>query len=292
MLAAEWREGGNFFRFRGEDVFYRCEGEGPSLLLIHGFPTSSYDFYQLWKPLTQDFRVLTCDMLGFGFSAKPKRKYSIKLQAELCAELVDRNRTGDEVFILAHDYGDSVAQELLAANRGHRFQITACTFLNGGLFPDKHQTMVMQRVLASPLGSLLVRWYNFEKYADVMRKISGENPPSDQDLRTQWELMEHNSGLEVLPKISRYLAERKENEKRWTNILVSTSARLQLICGARDPISGRTMIDAWAKRVPEGRLAVLREVGHYPQLEAPGHVLREFARFHQLEEKLAPKVSS
>ncbi len=73
-----WRDAGAFFDFRGHRIFYRREGKGAPLWLIHGYPTSSYDWSELWPELTSRFDVFAADMLGFGFSAKPRgHRYAI-----------------------------------------------------------------------------------------------------------------------------------------------------------------------------------------------------------------------
>jgi len=88
--------------------------DAPTLLLIHGFPTSSWDFSPIWQALTTHFNVIAPDLLGFGFSAKPVAyDYSILDQADLCEALLTRLGV-NRFHILAHNYGDSVAQELLA----------------------------------------------------------------------------------------------------------------------------------------------------------------------------------
>ena len=72
VLADAWLAAGSAFDFRGHRVFYRREGSGPALVLVHGYPTSSWDWAKIWAPLAARFDVIAPDMLGFGFSAKPR----------------------------------------------------------------------------------------------------------------------------------------------------------------------------------------------------------------------------
>jgi len=84
--------------------------------------------------------VVAPDLIGFGWSDKPRAyDYSIIDQATLCEGLL-RELGAERVHVLAHDYGDSVAQELLARHeerdsRGTPALQSVC-FLNGGLFPE------------------------------------------------------------------------------------------------------------------------------------------------------------
>src|SRR5512133_2659710 len=111
----EWERSGTFTTLQGHRIFCREGGDpsAPALVLIHGFPTASWDYEALWEPLCQRYRVITLDMLGFGLSAKPDAPYSILRQADLFeARLAELGIT--DFHVLAHDYGDTVAQELLA----------------------------------------------------------------------------------------------------------------------------------------------------------------------------------
>ena len=116
-----WRAQGAYQTLLGHQIFCMDSGgnqspnaQQPSLLLLHGFPTSSWDWLPIWDDLVKDYRVIALDMLGFGFSDKPNnRNYSIHGQADIVEALVASKRL-ESFHVLAHDYGDTVAQELLA----------------------------------------------------------------------------------------------------------------------------------------------------------------------------------
>jgi len=144
MSIDAWRDAGTFVVLRGQRMFYRREGRGPALLLIHGYPTSSWDWVRLWPELTAHYDVIALDMLGFGESAKPRgHRYSFFEKADLHMALLAS--LGIERFdALVHDYGVTVAQELMA--RGA--PVASVAFLNGGLFPETHRARLIQRLLA------------------------------------------------------------------------------------------------------------------------------------------------
>ncbi len=107
---AQWQQQGLYFTVNGERIFYRCSGNRhkPVLLLIHGFPTASWDLRHLWPVLSRDYCLVAADMPGFGFSAKPRSwQYSIALQADVQQALL-RELNIQQFHILAHDYGDTV----------------------------------------------------------------------------------------------------------------------------------------------------------------------------------------
>src|ERR1700712_4301012 len=113
-----WRKSGQRTSHRGLSIFYQAGGSGgtgPNLLCIHGLPTASWDWSRIWPSLSARFaQVLAPDMIGFGWSDKPlDYAYSIFDQADLHEALL-RERGVTRFRILSHDYGVTVAQELLA----------------------------------------------------------------------------------------------------------------------------------------------------------------------------------
>ena len=111
----------HFYNYKEHAVFYIDQESSAAdsentVVLIHGFPTASYDWWKIWDQLIANFRVITVDMTGFGFSDKPKNyDYSIFDQANLFEELLSHLAVG-HCYILSHDYGDKETQELNARN--------------------------------------------------------------------------------------------------------------------------------------------------------------------------------
>lgn len=262
------------FAFRGHRIFGRGGGQGGRLWLIHGFPTSSHDWLSLWPGLSKRFRVQAIDMLGFGESAKPLAfDYSIAASADQWEALAARDGV-EEVELLAHDYGNTVAQELLARQREGRlrFRILRATFLNGGLFPEATHPLTIQRLLAGPLGPLLARLLSRRSFESSMRGICAQSWPAGE-LDAAWRRLVHDGGRRLLPKLLGYIAERREHRQRWVGALLEAGCPLALINGVDDPISGRSIVRRWRELLPEAPVLELEGVGHYPQLEAPAQVL-------------------
>ncbi len=280
----EWRQNGRTFPHHGHDIFYRDSGgTKPALLLIHGFPTASWDFYRIWDALAERYRVLAPDLIGFGFSAKPSRySYSLQVQAELCGNLCARQQLG-EVHVLAHDYGVSVAQELLALHDSGRgvVGINSIAFLNGGLFPETHRPLAMQKLLRSPLGGLVARQMNEARLGQAMRKIFGpKTQPNAEEIAAFWQLIAHNNGQRIMPKLIGYIDERVVQRTRWVTAMQNTRVPMRLINGAADPVSGEHMAARYHQLIPSPDIVLLPEIGHYPQVEAPDLVLQALYDFH------------
>ena len=283
---ADWAAGGGSVDYRGHRIFLRSGGsaDAPVLLLIHGFPTASWDWEALWPALTHRWRVIAPDLIGFGFSAKPAHHaYSLVDQADLC-EAVLRHHGVAEYHVLAHDYGDSVAQELLArqapAERPGRPRLQSMCFLNGGLFPETHRPLPIQKLLMSPLGPLVGRMASRDKIAASMRRIFGAGTQPDEALLDDfWTLIAQGGGQRIMHRLIRYMRERRERRARWVGGLQSSTVPLKLIDGTADPISGAHMVARYRELVPAPDVTLLEGIGHYPQVEAPRQVLAAFEAF-------------
>ncbi len=277
-----WEQGGATIRLLGRRIFTRTAivGDRKPLLLIHGYPTSSYDWHKLWEPLAERYSLYALDMLGFGLSEKPRgARYTIEQQADFCQALIAEHECGP-VHVLAHNYGDTVAQELLAREREGRCRLRSVSFLNGGLFPETHRPRPIQRLLALPLiGPFIAHGTTYRRFEATMRSIAGRNPPSREELRDQWALIERDEGYVALAGLIGYMKQRRVNRKRWVGALIDTTVPRQLICGAMDPVSGAHLADRYSELVPNPDVTYLDDVGHYPQLEAPVSVLEAYFRF-------------
>jgi pimeloyl-ACP methyl ester carboxylesterase len=250
------------------------------LLLIHGFPTSSFDWARVWPTLALAFECHAIDMLGFGQSDKPgDYAYSISASADQW-EALAKSRGLSEVVILAHDYGDTVAQELLARQREGRlpFRVVSATFLNGGLFPEATFPLLMQKLLLSPAGPLLARLTGYRSFAGNLRRICAR-PLDETELREHWRLLTRANGRRVLPHIVQYIRERRVFRERWLTALQQADIPLCLINGLADPISGASIVRRWRELLPQATVVELDGVGHYPQIEAADRVLAAFLRF-------------
>ncbi len=280
----QWQDRGAWIDFRGHRIFFQEAGEGPPLLLIHGFPTCSWDWRCLWPGLTQAYHCLAPDMLGFGFSDKPrKHAYSLFEQTDLCEELLLQRGLG-EAHVLAHDYGDTVLQELLARQREgkNRISILSAYMLNGGIIPGQHRPRAMQRLLLSPLGRFIGPMLTEQRFKKSFAEIFGKHSqPTLEELQGWWGLLNHKDGLSVTHRLIRYMHERRRNHDRWVTVLANSPAPLRFLAGAEDPISGKHMAECFGRLGQQQDWGVLADVGHYPQTESPEAVLEGYRAFRQ-----------
>lgn len=289
MSLSRWRDSGGRFEFDGHRIYTRTQGQGPeALLLLHGLPTGSWDYEAMWPALTRRFaHVIAFDFLGCGFSDKPARhRYSLFEQADLALALL-RARGVERVHLITHDYGVSIALELLARDLARAQlqstmpQLLSCIFLSGGLMHGAYRYFSALGVLRGPLGPLYSRMIGPRRFAKAFARFFGpQTRPGQIEQHDYWTLLSLQQGCRVLPRLLRYIDERDEQRGRYLDTLRRTTVPLRLICGLADPYSGRAMVERYRRALAQADVVLLEQIGHLPHVEAPDRVLRAVHAFH------------
>jgi len=277
----DWRRRAEHIDFRGARIACWTAGAGKPLLLIHGFPTAAWDWSWMWERLAAQRRLIACDMLGFGFSDKPKANYSLLHQADLQCALLDHFAV-QRCDALVHDYGVSVGQELLARQNQAALPLTIdrMLFLNGGMFPGQHRPRLIQKLGAGPLGPLLSALLSERRFSRSLAAVFGASTqPSSDELAAFWQLMAFNNGHRLAHKLLAYMGERVIHQQRWVGALQAASIPLKHINGGADPVSGEHVFRYWRQLLPASEAVLLPSIGHYPQCEAPTRVADEVLAF-------------
>ena len=270
-----WIDAAEYFGFEGHRIAFWVAGQGAPLLLVHGYPTSTWDWHHVWDALSGDRTLVACDMLGFGLSDKPRSGYSIHRQAAVQQALLDHlgMHAFDAVF---HDYGDTVGQEMLAQhNAGAGFTgLRRAAFLNGGLFPEQHRMRPIQKLGTGPLGFIVSLLMNRQRFGAAFSEVfAAQTQPGEAELDEHWRMISNNGGHRLTHTLLHYIADRREHRERWVGALQNSRVPVKLVCGGADPVSGRHMFEYFRELVPGAEATCFDDVGHYPQLEAPARVL-------------------
>ncbi|XP_060545346.1 mesoderm-specific transcript homolog protein isoform X1 [Pantherophis guttatus] len=289
-----WRSSGSFFTYKTHNIFFRdspgAVGSSDIVVLLHGFPTSSYDWYKIWEGLTQRFhRVIALDFVGFGFSDKPRpHAYSIFEQASIVETLLRHlGLLNQRINLLSHDYGDTVAQELLyryEQNRTGCVLINSLCLSNGGIFPEVHYPRFIQKVLKDGglLSAILTRLTNYFIFTKSLGEVFGPHTqPSEAELWDMWTALRTNDGNLVVDSLLHYISQRKQHRDRWVGALQSASVPLHLIYGPLDPVNPHLeFLPLYKQLLPTSTVTVLDDhISHYPQLEEPQGFLNAYLNF-------------
>jgi pimeloyl-ACP methyl ester carboxylesterase len=275
---AAWERLGEYRQVTGHRIFtvaappLGAEALEP-LLVLHGFPTSSFDFRAVLDELRRNRRVYLLDMLGYGLSDKPDLAYTIALQADIVVAFTSALDI-TALALVTHDMGNTVGGELLARQMEGSWpvDVTRRVVTNGSIYIDMAHLSAGQLLLLGlpderlagdgPIDGAAVE-------AGVAATFSPRSNVGPDELAALGHLVVHNDGHLMLPRLIRYIEERRRHEARFTGAIEEHPSPLGIVWGLDDPIAVASMVDRLHSARPDARVSLLEGVGHYPMIEAP-----------------------
>jgi pimeloyl-ACP methyl ester carboxylesterase len=229
-LAEQWRASGEYFTWqspqgRNVKIFYICTGDAakPAILILHGFPTSGFDFHRLIEKLQPDFRICTFGFPGYGFSDKPATGYrhTLREDAEITRYFILNIAKFNEFALLSHDRGDNVALAFLdlIEKSDSGLRITHQFITNGNIDMPLANPMEFQQRLLDPSTSAAALKQVSPPLLAARLGTSLYTPPlnpADPEVRVRTSLFAYRSGTDVLPAEIQYLNERKQFENEFS----------------------------------------------------------------------------
>ncbi len=297
MTLEEWQSKGQLVDINGYQLFVvesgkpRGKTKKPTLVILHGFPTSSLDYHLVWPQLTKRFRVIVHDHLGFGFSQKPRDySYSLLEQAEMALNLWQQLGV-TQAHLLAHDYGTSVATEILA--RRERFKLPvklqSVTLCNGSMHIELARLRILQVLLRNKLvGPLIGRLSSKLAFTLQMKRIwfDTSSPDLPQELENMWACIQYNDGRRRMHQIIQYLRERYKYWHRWIGALTRLDLPCHVCWAKDDPVAVAAIGQQVADETPTAKLTMINNLGHYPMIEDPERWLEALFTYWKNELKL------
>lgn len=283
----EWKSSGIYIKTsKGQNlqVFAKELGNPTAspqqtLLLLHGFPESSFSYHLVLDGLVKYFeRVILFDFPGYGLSDKPRTGYSYSLleQADVALEVWKRfGVTGGH--LLAHDMGDSVATELVAREVekslpdwfSEGFQ--TYTFTNGSMVLEFAQLRLMQKLLLTGLGKYISKLANKWLFSQQVKSAHGEAPLDELEIERLWQMNVYNGGRTMMYLTIKYILDRKRYEaKRWLPALAKTKLPIHICWGDKDQVAQLAIAKHLKEKIcPEAKLTIMENVGHFCQSGSP-----------------------
>ena len=272
----------------GQQVFYRTAGDPsrPTLLLLHGFPTSSHMFRNLIPALADEFHLVAPDHVGFGQSSAPpvdQFDYSFERLTEITLGLLDTLGI-DRFALYLHDYGAPIG--LRIASR-HPQRVTGLITQSGNaytegftpfwevLFDHAKDRQAHEPAVRQLLEVDATRWqYVHGVPADRLDRIAPEtwlldqaglDRPGNKEIQLQL-FWDYQFNLDVYPDFQRYFRQHQPPT------LVTW--------GRHDEIFGPAGAEAYARDLPDAEIHLL-DTGHFA-LETHGDeiagLIRAFLR--------------
>lgn len=247
--------------------------EFPTMVVLHGYPTSTFDYYKVFPKLSEHYRLVMHDHLGFGFSDKPKdASYSLIHQADRALALW-KELGLKKVTLFAHDYGTSVATEIIARHNSSELdiEIEQLILCNGSIHIELSQLRTIQKLLKHKFwGKYVAMLTNFPIFRKNMRNIYfDKSKVTDVELREMWNLLELNGGRKIIHKLTQYITERYEYWDRWVGGLKETQIPTKIVWAENDPIAVPEIAELLASEIPNNELIWMKDTGHFLMLENP-----------------------
>ena len=289
----DWFSRGKMYEVLGRQMFALEEGDlsKETIILIHGFPTSSFDYQRSIGLLSAHYRVVTFDHLGFGFSEKPVSNYTYSLvdQAEQALNLWRIMGIESVAAIVSHDMGDSVLTEILSRYERKLLPdyfdnfFNKIVFTNGGMKYDLINFRLSQSVLMSRVGPYLTSLGSIQELAGVMDGFSVKQLGSiwsskykdldqkQEDIKKIQMINRYKNGNLLTHLTIGYLHDRSRFEMRWMKSLENlNSIQTFLLWGNEDAVAPMSIPLALKENIKE-TLVEFRtmETGHFLMLEDP-----------------------
>ncbi|HTY31614.1 alpha/beta fold hydrolase [Mycobacterium sp.] len=294
-IFAEWQDGGTEVRWRsttaandGQQVTVfsrRCGTPGtPALVLVHGFPTSSIDFFALTRELGSEFDMFMLDFPGYGLSDKPPppHVYSLYDDARLLVYAITQVWKLTEFRMLTHDRGSSVgmiALEMLAPQDPPTLPVDLI-LTNANIYLPLSNLTVFQTALLNPATGRDTAAATTPEMLAAGLGASTFMPRrtlQDPEIAALAKCFAHNDGIRVLPDTIQYLNERAADETSWLEALSKLNVNTTVVWGLHDNVSPvrvpNYVWQTYLKTKPgRNRYWLVPGADHYLQCDAPAQL--------------------
>lgn len=262
-----------------------------TLLLLHGFPESSYSYHAVIDGMLEVFdRIILFDMIGYGWSDKPVENYSYSLLEQADTAFHVWKHFGIKGgHLLGHDMGDSVATEILTRHENGLIPawfsegLQSTTFTNGGMVLELAKLRITQKILLSRYNFLLRNVITFGIFNHQVQSAHGNKNLSKEEIQTLWESNLLQEGHQKTYLTIKYLNDRKQFEKtRWLPALSQTKLPVHLCWGDEDEVAKVAIAHYLKENIcKDAKLTIMKGLGHFGQLGNPEKWVESVRTFYE-----------
>lgn len=251
---------------------------------MHGFPTSSIDYFALTNELSTEFDIYLLDFPGYGLSDKPPEPYVYSLydDARLLVYAITQVWRLSGYRMLTHDRGSSVgmiALGMLAAQDPPAVPVDLI-LTNANIYLPLSNLTAFQTALLDPTTARATAAATTPEMLAAGMGASTFMPRrtlADPEIAALAKCFAHNDGIRVLPDTIQYLHERAADETGWLEALSTSEVNTTVVWGIHDNVAPlRVPNHVWQtylKNKPgRNRYWVVPGADHYLQSDAPGQL--------------------
>jgi haloalkane dehalogenase len=268
----------NFIKVNGNNLHYIEEGQGETILFIHGTPSWSFDYRNVIKQLGHSFRCIAIDHMGFGLSDKPEHyDYSTINHSNTLKYFIETKQLTN-ITLVVHDFGGPIA-----LNYAIRFpeKIKRVVILNSWLWSSKEDPdyIKFSKILKSPLLPFLYRYLNFSPKFLLPQSFGDKKLP--KHLLSQYTQPFANSKQRngTLAFAKSLLSDQEWFESLWQKRDAIKAIPALFIWGMKDAFVKPAYLEKFATAFDKKEMVKLESCGHFPQEEQPEVVAATIRKF-------------
>jgi pimeloyl-ACP methyl ester carboxylesterase len=260
----------HFVTIDGTRVHYVDVGEGPPVVLVHGFASSLNAWAGLIEALKKTHRVVALDLKGFGWTDRPEGDYSPRAQAKLVVGLMDALGI-DHADVVAHSWGSSVTLELAldAPKRVDRIAL-----YDAWVYEDQLPTFFLW-ARAGGVGEALFGMFYDERPDDKIAGAFYDKKYVTEELVESVEEQLDRPGTTAAALAAVRGQRYADVEKKYATI----DKPVLLLWGREDKVTTLEYGERLSKDLPRAKLVVYPQCGHFPMIEAKAPSTRELVEF-------------
>jgi len=265
----------------GVHVRYRELGEGPPIVLIHGFSASLDSWTGVADVLAKHHRVVAIDLKGFGWTSRPEGDYSPEAQAQLVWHVLDKLGVEDTA-VVGHSWGSSVALAMVLAQPARVRRVA----LYDAYVYDEEVPSFFRWAQLGGMGEVLFSLY-FKERIDERVPLGVH----DDRYATQWSVERVEEELDRPGSTAAALATaRGHHFASITSKLGTIQQPVLLLWGADDQVTPVRFGERLARELPRAELKIYPACGHLPMVEARNQSTRDLVHFlAEQQEDVAPQ---
>lgn len=259
-----------YLELDGTRVRYVDVGEGPTVVLLHGFASSIENWITVMPKLVKDHRIIAIDMRGFGWTDRPVADYSPAAQAKLLKAVLDERKVS-KISLVGHSYGSSVA---LAFALEYPQQVERIALYDAWVY-DSQLPSMFHMARAKGIGEVLFGLFYSERYEErlTMGFFDPDIVPEQlaEDVERAFERPGTRYGALEAVRGMRF----DEMESRYRTITVPTL----LLWGREDRVTPVSVGEKLVRQLPNAQLKIYPRCGHFPMIEAASDSTRDLSAF-------------
>ena len=269
----------NYFSVPGGQMHYVDEGSGDPVVFIHGTPSWSFDFRNQIKILSQKYRCIAPDHIGFGLSTKSEDyDYSTMNHVRTLNSFIHHLNPG-RFHLVVHDFGGPIG---LGYALDHPEMIKSITVINTWLWncEEDPEFLRFSKILKSPLLPILYKYLNFSPR--YLLPNSFGNKKLSSSLRAQYTgpFKKINERKGTLAFAQSLLKDQNWFEELWSRADSIRSLPSMFIWGMKDKFVKPHYLEKFLKKFNPTKVVQLNDCGHFPQEEEAEKVSQALLEFY------------